>query len=140
MAKQAQKPNLIKEQLTQQINASANQPSSQIENLQQSLQATQAANSQLTQGFQPPSQVMQNMSTQSKQLQQIFQQQSLDQKLQDLQQMTSQFQLEIGKMSTEYNDLASANMNQTKIQQTMQQKANALQKFNNEINQKLTNL
>lgn len=134
IAHQSTKSNLIKQQLTQQINASQTDSQQQENNLQT------AVKPQPVQYFQPPSQVMQNMATQTQQIQQLFQQQTLQQKLQELQQLTNQFQIEIGKMNTEYNQLSNSNMNKTQIQQTIQQKANALQQFSNEISQKLTNL
>ncbi|MFV9510068.1 hypothetical protein [Tepidibacillus sp. LV47] len=134
IAHQSPKANQIKQQLTEQINAS------QTASLQQAKNQQQSANPQLIQYFNPPANVMQNMATQSQQINQLFTQQTVQQKLQELQQLTNQLQLEIGKMNTEYNQLSNANMNQTQIQQTLQQKAKALQQFTNEISQKLINL
>ncbi|GBF11108.1 hypothetical protein TEPIDINF_001256 [Tepidibacillus infernus] len=55
--------------------------------------------------------------------------------MQHLDQMLQKFYNEIGKMETEYNQLKSANMNPLHLQQLMQQKANALQSFSNQIQQ-----
>ena len=66
--------------------------------------------------------------------------QNLKQQIQQLQQMSMQFQNEINKMNVEYDQLISANTNIYRVEQTITQKATALNNFYNQIQQQLSQI
>jgi len=73
-------------------------------------------------------------------LQNMFQQPTPEQQVQNFVRLSEQFQNEIGKMNTEYQQFVAANLDQNHIKQMMQQKLQAIEKFGNQLEQSLNKI